>query len=212
MEFFNSKTSIDCRYRKCSGHCQCKRKVCVSCKHGFYDINNACNSVCPDNCATCSSSTNCSSCKDGYYNGYQSDDSSLPLLNDCTYKCRDTCVQCSRYGLCSVCKTGYYGSICEKNCSTGCLSNSCDIQTGNCECAPNFYGDTCDTCINGKYGAMCDKKCSSGCKGNACKKDSGDCIDGCIVNTITGAKCDVCSTGWYRPCILYFLSFLLADE
>ncbi|XP_060580596.1 multiple epidermal growth factor-like domains protein 10 [Ruditapes philippinarum] len=133
----------------------------------------------------------------GYYKGYQKDNINFPLLNDCTYKCRDKCMQCSSYDRCMFCKTGLYGPICEKRCSAGCMSNTCDILTGNCECFSNFAGVRCDKCTTGKYGNMCDKQCPEMCKGSVCDKDSGECTNGCITNTIIGDKCDVCSTGWY---------------
>jgi hypothetical protein len=136
------------------------------------------------------SNTDCGSCKERYYKGYQHENINLPLLNNCTYKCRDNCIQCSSYNSCLLCKRGLYGSTCDKRCSDGCMSNTCDILTGNCACSSNFAGESCDKCKTGKYGNMCDQQCSAGCKGNVCEKDSGDCTDGCAIDTIVGNKCN----------------------
>ncbi|XP_060580548.1 multiple epidermal growth factor-like domains protein 10 [Ruditapes philippinarum] len=192
--YYNADGQSDCN---CPVYCNCNNGQCVSCKDRYYDTSNLCYSLCPGNCVTCSSNNDCGSCKDGYYKGYQNDNINFPLLNDCTYKCRDNCLRCSSYDRCSLCKTGFYGPNCEKNCSTGCLSNSCDMQTGNCTCFPTFAGVRCDNCKTGKYGNMCNQECSAGCKGGVCEKESGDCTYGCTVVTIVGVKCENCSTGWY---------------
>ncbi|XP_060597743.1 multiple epidermal growth factor-like domains protein 10 [Ruditapes philippinarum] len=193
----NDNGRNDCSNRYCPENCNCDDGKCVSCKGGYYDTSNICSSLCPDNCVTCLSKTDCGSCKDGYYKGYQDDNINLPLLNDCTYKCRNNCTRCSSYNRCSLCKSGLYGSTCDNSCSPGCMSSTCDIVTGYCICSSNFTGERCDECITGKYENMCDQECPAGCKGNVCKKDSGNCTDGCTINTIVGGKCDVCLTGWY---------------
>ncbi|XP_060578559.1 multiple epidermal growth factor-like domains protein 11 [Ruditapes philippinarum] len=193
--YYKADGQKDCR--NCPENCNCDNVQCASCKDGYYDTGNLCNSLCPGNCVMCSSNRECGSCKDGYYNGHQNDNINFPLLNDCTYKCRDNCGRCLSYDKCSLCKTGHYEPNCEKNCSIGCKSNTCDIQTGNCACFPYFAGVRCDKCIIGKYGKMCDQQCPAGCKSNMCERNSGNCTDGCTVDTIIGDKCDVCSTGWY---------------
>ncbi|XP_060556949.1 cell death abnormality protein 1-like [Ruditapes philippinarum] len=167
-EYNNDNGYNNCSNRKCPKNCNCENGQCASCKDGYYDISNICYSLCPGNCATCSSNTYCGSCKEGYYKGYKNDNVNLPLLNDCTYKCRDNCIQCSSYNSCLLCKRGLYGSTCDKSCSVGCMSNTCDILTGNCACSSNFAWESCDKCKTGKYGNMCDQQCSAGCKGNKC--------------------------------------------
>ncbi|XP_060577271.1 multiple epidermal growth factor-like domains protein 10 [Ruditapes philippinarum] len=190
--YYNDNGHKDCRYRYCSESCNCENNQCVSCKDGYYDTSINCYSLCPGNCVNCSAYTDCGSCKDGYFKGYKNNNISFPLLNDCTYKCQDNCIRCSSYDSCSVCKSGLYGSYCKKNCSAGCI-NTCHILTGNCDCFPNFAGERCDRCKAGKYGNMCNQQCSAGCKADVCDKDSGDCTDGCVIDIITGDKCDVCS-------------------
>ncbi|XP_060556646.1 multiple epidermal growth factor-like domains protein 10 [Ruditapes philippinarum] len=193
----NDNGRNDCSNRYCPENCNCDNGQCTSCKDGYYDTSNKCNSLCPDNCVTCTSITYCGSCKDGYYKGNQYDNNNPPLRNDCTYKCRDNCLQCSSYNSCLLCKTGLYGSTCDNSCSVGCISNTCDILTGYCHCSLNFVGKRCDKCTTGRFGNLCDQQCPPGCKSNVCDKNSGDCTDGCTIDTIVGDKCSVCSTGWY---------------
>ncbi|XP_060562232.1 laminin subunit alpha-like [Ruditapes philippinarum] len=195
--YYNAVGQNDCRNHYCPENCNCDNGQCASCKDGYYNNSNLCNSLCPGKCVTCFSNTVCKSCKDGYYIGYPNDNTNLSLLNDCTYKCRDNCIQCLSFDSCLACKTGFYGSNCRNRCSAGCMSNTCDILTGNCDCFPNFAGELCDKCTTGKYGSMCDQQCPAWCKGSVCEKNSGDCTDGCTTAMFVGDKCDDCSTGWY---------------
>ncbi|XP_060580565.1 protein draper-like isoform X2 [Ruditapes philippinarum] len=202
--FYNADGQNDCRNRYCSENCNCESNQCVSCKGGYYNTSNLCNSLCPSNCIMCLSNTDCGYCKDGYYIGYQDDNTYKTFLNDCTHKCRDNCIRCSSYDSCSVCKTGHYGPKCGVSCSIGCMSNTCDMKTRNCDCFPNFAGVRCDKCKTGRYGNICNQQCSAGCKGGVCERESGNCTYGCTVDTISGVKCDVCSTGWYgQNCDIY---------
>ncbi|XP_053379932.1 multiple epidermal growth factor-like domains protein 10 [Mercenaria mercenaria] len=196
-EYYNANGFTDCRYRYCPKNCVCQQSLCISCKTGYYDISASCSGICRGNCVTCSSRDTCDVCKDGYFNGHQFDIINRPLLTNCTLECRDNCERCSSYNTCLQCKTGRYGPTCQEECSIGCEKNECLIDTGNCNCSPNFSGDKCDQCQIGKHGNLCEKQCSLGCKANVCHKESGECLDGCIVDTIIGKTCNECSTGMY---------------
>ncbi|XP_060576837.1 major surface-labeled trophozoite antigen 417-like [Ruditapes philippinarum] len=150
----NDNGRNDCSNRDCPENCNCENGQCASCKEGYYDTSNICNSLCPGNCVTCTSDTYCGLCKDGYYRGYQYDNNNPPLLNDCTFKCRDNCVRCSSFNSCLLCKSGHYGLTCGNSCSAGCMSNTCDILTGSCNCSPYFDRERCNKCKTGNFGGL----------------------------------------------------------
>ncbi|XP_053378697.1 multiple epidermal growth factor-like domains protein 10 [Mercenaria mercenaria] len=193
----NADNSTDCPYTYCTHKCKCQKTKCMSCIDGYYDKTTSCSKSCPDNCVSCSSEETCDKCKNGYFNGYAFDNTSLPRLDNCSHECRAHCTHCTSYDTCLKCVPGRYGLICNETCSAGCNSTDCLIRSGQCTCAPNFVGNDCKDCKVGKFGNMCEKNCSSGCKSGICNKQSGYCLKGCIIDSIVGKTCNACSVGKY---------------
>ncbi|XP_069126187.1 scavenger receptor class F member 2-like isoform X2 [Argopecten irradians] len=130
--------------------------------------------------------------------------------------CNDDCLNCNTClptsGEC-YCNDGYYGPTCLP-CSTGCLTNTCDTISGNCNhCDVGFYSDHCDQncpsncknnvcnkvngqcaeCDVGFFGNHCDQTCPGNCENRTCNKDSGVCID--CNDGYYGPTCTPCPTG-----------------
>ncbi|WAR16548.1 PTPRT-like protein [Mya arenaria] len=150
--------------------------ICDICHAGYY--GEQCQNPCPRTCTTCSSSTLCTSCKNGYHSGPGT---------SCLYLCNKECLSCTNNTFCTACKVrdngiAYYGSDCSIICSNSCKDNLCDID-GHClECAyPNLLGDSCDKCINGKYGNLCNNNCPQ------------NCYSGCLSTGI----CESCKDGFF---------------
>ncbi|XP_052692559.1 multiple epidermal growth factor-like domains protein 10 [Crassostrea angulata] len=81
------------------------------------------------------------------------------------------------------CNTGSYGVNCSKTCGHCNNSETCDIDTGECDdngCAlPGLRPPICDECRFGSYGSNCSLNCSSYCQNKTCDRSSGECLHGC---------------------------------
>ncbi|KAL4456740.1 hypothetical protein ABPG73_014766 [Tetrahymena malaccensis] len=126
--------------------------------------------VCPSICQTCTNSTICTSCIQGYY-----------LSTNQCQKCDDSCLSCSGPGVsnCIICsQPNYYISIkqnyqCVQQCdltqaqyvdiTTNLKQKYCKQCQNLCQTCSN--SDNCDTCIQGYYmdGNVC-KQCDSSCQ------------------------------------------------
>ena len=100
---------------------------CTECFSGFYEVDNLCY-ACHASCSTCSDSTNCLTCANGYYWGVSNG-------GLCT-NCPSGCSTCDSLGQCNSCLANYYlfGAHC-----LSCPSN-CNYCTD---------GSTCTSCSNG---------------------------------------------------------------
>jgi hypothetical protein len=191
-EYFglNCKCPKGCHDNKCdkwTGHCKrCKpffKWPCTHCVDGKYGIN--CDKDCPDKCLSCSSDTNCTKCKDGFYGE----------SGKCDYGCNK----------------GYYGKYCDKRCPLNCLNSTCFVENGSCShsCVDGYHGKSCEcpmNCICDRlghcsrcvddifYGPLCDQVCSYFCFNRTCDILTGTCNRACK-HGYFGNKCDrICSS------------------
>lgn len=104
-----------------------KNGFCLECFTGFYELNNLCY-ACHASCATCTDSTNCLTCKSGYY---------WAVANGglCS-ACPSGCATCDTAGVCSSCLSGYY--LFQSNCL------ACPTYCSGCS-----DGSTCTACSQG---------------------------------------------------------------
>ncbi|XP_052763029.1 receptor-type tyrosine-protein phosphatase kappa-like isoform X1 [Mya arenaria] len=168
---------------------------CETCIQGKYG------SLCTLNCThqncRCSTGTDCTSCKTGFYGK-----SSL-CQTSCSLGCQDgvcnddgscTCRGGFTGNTCSECQSGYYRAYCNVSCSVGCVNGLCS-NNDNCSCGQNFVTDKCETCADGTYGVNCSQICSVGCTNSSCNKSNGHCE--CLPN-FSGDSCDQCKSGFYE--------------
>ena len=161
----------------------CKKKECnhdsgecFECIDGFFKNGTKCQ-ICPINCSTCGEGGKCITCKDGKY-GIEKCDQNCSIHcegNTCDIKgrcsceskywgefCNNNCKGCSdngcedKEGKCidHYCLDNYYDPRkCDKECSSNCEGQKCDIFTGECI-----------SCPNNKWGKDCSEDCSEECK------------------------------------------------
>eukprot|EP00105_Crassostrea_gigas_P019607 XP_011438156.1 PREDICTED: multiple epidermal growth factor-like domains protein 11 [Crassostrea gigas] len=97
-------------------------------------------------------------------------DSSSPILERCEVQV---------FG----CETGSYGDNCSRKCDHCKNSDTCDIDTGECDengCSlSGLWPPICNECRFGSYGSNCSLNCSSYCQNKTCDRSSGVCLFGC---------------------------------
>ncbi|XP_052765108.1 multiple epidermal growth factor-like domains protein 10 [Mya arenaria] len=168
---------------------------CETCIQGKF--GSSCSQYCIYQNCRCSTGTDCTSCKMGFY------DRNTFCQTACSPGCQNAV--CNDNGSCncraefmgnkcSECQSGYYGAYCNVSCSTGCVNGLC-LKDGTCLCHPNFVTEKCDTCADGRYGVNCDEICSVGCTKRSCDRSNGFCE--CRPN-FSGDKCDQCISGFYE--------------
>nr|XP_034320551.1 multiple epidermal growth factor-like domains protein 10 isoform X2 [Crassostrea gigas] len=104
------------------------------------------------------------------------------------------------------CETGTYDVSCSKTCSHCKNSETCDIDTGECDgngCAlPGFKSPMCSECISGLYGNECNFNCSQFCHDQLCYQTTGECVNGCEDGYIGGLCKTRCPNGYFgRKCL-----------
>ncbi|CAH8616947.1 unnamed protein product [Schistosoma rodhaini] len=177
-----------------SGQCSCKPGVggtldCSTCQIGYYNLG-------PNGCTECKCTSRAI------------DRTCNPITGQC--KCGENVVG----DTCDKCLPGYYWNNTGSNClpcscgigteltRTLTQLTECDMNTGQCKCAPHVVGRDCTECELGYFGVS-----ESGCKpclpcpnGQVCDQITGKCI--CPPNT-EGDRCDKCIAGsWdYNPVI-----------
>ncbi|VDO48417.1 unnamed protein product [Schistosoma margrebowiei] len=177
-----------------SGQCSCKPGVggtldCSTCQVGYYNLG-------PNGCTECKCTSRAI------------DRTCNPITGQC--KCGENVIG----DTCDKCLPGFYwnntGSNCLPcNCGIGTeltrtltQLTECDMNTGQCKCAPHVVGRDCTECELGYFGVS-----ENGCKpclpcpnGQVCDQITGKCI--CPPNT-EGDRCDRCVAGsWdYNPVI-----------
>jgi len=161
----------------CIHTCNSGRSGPFCCLSGFF--GRYCNSICPSNCAICTSSDSCEECKNGLYG------------KTCV-PCPEHCTRCLSNSSCSVCDDGYFGTMCTEQCSPGCIYNLCDKGPGTCSigCRRNYNGPQCSECIRGYHGKDCIEECSHGCIDEVCLPN-GTCTHGCKSDKNKGHTCIV---------------------
>jgi hypothetical protein len=100
--------------------------------YGFYcDLN------CTEKCSTCTSETNCTECKSGFYG------------KTCSHSCPSGCDRnCSLTGLCFGCKSGFVEEFCYNTCKNKTYGINCSISCYNKD-------NNCHGCIDGYEGSTC---------------------------------------------------------
>ena len=151
----------------CNGqNCSKSNGQCTNgCKNGFYGVD--CSHSCLTACKTCSSGSNCDSCKQGYF--HKDNNNQCDCRNDyCSHKSFGSCTQCK--------VIGWFPK------QSGCCACSSDCKDSVC-----FTNGTCIECYNGKYGPYCEYICPTYCQNGVCKRDGScySCTDGYF-----GSKCD----------------------
>ncbi|ELP88151.1 serine-threonine protein kinase, putative [Entamoeba invadens IP1] len=134
---FQSKTCEPLTLEHCDN---IYKSVCIHCEYGYYAFNGRCQQ-CNTKCATCVSSTTCSSCAEGYYlNGTSCLDSEEASINFCATYSPEGCLNCT---------SGYY--LDAGNCHTcneflvGCMS--CNKTSKKCTSCGKDYVMTLDGCV-----------------------------------------------------------------
>nr|XP_022296781.1 protein draper-like isoform X3 [Crassostrea virginica] len=97
------------------------------------------------------------------------------------------------------CQQGFYGDNCMSTCPDNCLSNLCELVTGNCfQCDAGYKGPRCDMeCDSGMYGQDCGNTCGSCINNTQCHHVNGSCLQGCGPG-YQGDKCtEECPSGKY---------------
>ncbi|PVD23436.1 hypothetical protein C0Q70_16705 [Pomacea canaliculata] len=106
---------------------------------------------------------------------------------------------------CEVCKDWYWGDAvqrkdCQECSCDQCGSNSCDKQTGFCECKTNIVGSSCDQCAPYTWGfnyclgcRLCE--CGLGSVTPQCDLQTGHCE---CQPGVQGSKCDQCQHGHWN--------------
>ncbi|CAL8083648.1 unnamed protein product [Calicophoron daubneyi] len=175
-----------------TGQCPCKPGAegaldCSKCESGYYDLG-------PNGCKKCRCSNR-----------------AIDLICDPeTGRCR--CGENVIGETCDQCTAGHYWNATGSNClSCDCgpgtkLSGTlrkaadCDMNTGQCRCAPHVIGRQCNECEPGYFGVTEEgcKVCPSCPNGQVCDQKTGKCI--CPPNT-QGDRCEECTPGsWdYNP-------------
>lgn len=209
--------------KACSDNCNdCTSTQCNSCNSGFYPSGSNCID-CSNNCIACSSITQCTDCKIGFY---------LTSNSDCL-QCASNCDQCNS-NECTHCTNGYvlYEGNCLANCPPSTFENNgaCEPCSDNCNdctstqcnnCDSGFYltansdclecalncaecnANECTHCANGYvlYEGSCLANCPAGTFENngVCEVCSDNCND---CNSI---QCNICDSGFY-PAGVYCLA------
>ena len=116
----------------CTSHCcRCAWENCVACEKGFVLTNGRCYYVpkCSEHCDSCTSSTDCRKCSDGYilHQGYCL--SSCPAgffkVGSSCQSCNSNCRTCSSSSICSRCNAPYklFSGKCFKTCPIGTIQS-----------------------------------------------------------------------------------------
>ncbi|XP_060588800.1 receptor-type tyrosine-protein phosphatase kappa-like [Ruditapes philippinarum] len=144
-------------FTECSVGCQsCSGSTCTRCESSYFLSNGFC-SPCPENCETCNSYDDCTSCKPKKYS----------LHVRCTFNCDGNCLnsECNDdNGYCTQCKSGFYGLQCQHNCSS-CENERCDLRTCSSGCRAGYYefkGGVETICLN------CPPNCKHCTDGKTC--------------------------------------------
>lgn len=197
--------------KKCTFDYVLDGKCVEKCPDGYFADNNTPKQClpCTNECGVCGNTSNCFTCKDGYY---KTDD------NKCLVNCPDgttaeqdvsECVPCPKYckiclvGQCSVCEDGF--DLVNGNCVSKCPDGTTRINDGSCapcathcvHCPPNDRSicNECDALTVRNTNGQCVFECDDGqfvndksqCKN--CETHCDQCND-----SLTCTKCD---TGFY---------------
>ena len=173
---------------------------------------------CPYSCGSCSSSSNCNSCKGGYYlsdgkcnscssNCYKCTDNTkcttcnghYYLSSNYCYQCSSSCNHCTSSSTkCTSCYSGYYLSSyncypCVSPCKTCSSSTSCN------SCISKYYlsSNKCYPCVNPCVTCSSQTSCNSCVNGyflisHTCYECNYNCK-----TTSDGCKCSTCYDGYY---------------
>jgi proprotein convertase subtilisin/kexin type 5 len=174
------------------------RNMCVSaCIDGYYNNQNIC-SICPPECKTCQSASNCTSCSASYNLFQNTCLTNCPDLyypnNSICVACTPPCLSCVSSTLCKNCTQPYnlYTNQCLLQCPNTTISNSqlCVPCLGACQTCQGTLTN-CTSCSSGnfRYNNTCVANCPNGyiVVGDACQLCIG-CLT-CISNQTTCTSC-----------------------
>lgn len=136
----------------CPENAICVSPGTLSCNEGYYQLSYNLCSPCPTGCKTCSSSTSCSACFDGY---------TLSCRKACPVDTIDLgyqCYPCPEHGTCNgtanhTCEKGYY-SFNTPLCLPCPVGATCNEQTDSFTCNEGYYQTNYAEC----------SRCPTGCK------------------------------------------------
>jgi hypothetical protein len=143
----------------CSGYGKCNKGIC-ECFDGHY--GDFCEHLCNEECVTCTSSFECTKCKDGFY-----------ISDGSCVRCDPSCLTCTTKEVCQTCADGFYlsGSSCSE-CNVGCSLCTAADQCSKCNLGYNLIDPFC-----------CPSRCLT-CTHQSCGSclenyylESGVCID-----------------------------------
>lgn len=127
---------LKCQLCPLVGTKTCTIDSLLSCLSNYWMDNNGATCInCDVNCVTCSSTTKCSACNDGYYE-----------LNYVCYSCRNDCATCTNGTSCLTClSSGYFfnstSSMCIQCPGSNCLACNSNGTCTQCDTTNNYYLD-----------------------------------------------------------------------
>ena len=227
---YDSGTTCQSCNSSCSG-CSGSSTECLNCAQGYHFLtrgatSGACNTLCPAQCSTCSTSDWCTACLapwtlstgqcvctgNAFTNGSN--------CERCDVSC-GTCVTTS--GNCLTCAAGYLpvagvAGRCQ-TCDSSCIT--CSISTSNCNSCAAGYHFTTRAAVSG----VCTKACGLNCSACSSSDWCTSCVDpwtdngsggcGCTSNArLVGSECRKCAascngcSGLDTNCLLCAAGFL----
>ena len=187
---------------------------------------------CPVNCAECSSSLSCSSCRNGYWGVTCQSACSLNCLNNicsksngrcsgcndgffgltCSESCLSTCKTCTEYSSCLLCEEDYFSKDYAKKCD--CIKSECTVHSNNActNCSRETYYPVtqgCCPCIDKCKDSICLANgacidCIDRKYGEYCQLDcSSECKD---ILCYRNGSCISCEDGKYGPSCSHYCS------
>jgi hypothetical protein len=167
--------------------------TCLTCKAGYYLLNNIC-VQCPVGCAVCTSSSTCTVSQNNFVilSGTPSCDSSLNL-----YLYGNDCQQCSSiFQGCFECVTTYSKTACNVCNDRYFLTSTGSCSPCNSACLTCTNSTGCTSCPDG-YTLASDNTCQ--CLGTClnCISKQTNCV-GCTLNIFGNfSQCTTCAVGYY---------------
>ncbi|CAG9326216.1 unnamed protein product [Blepharisma stoltei] len=190
----------------CKGNLKTGDNKCY-CDDGYFLKNAYCYPCTDPDCQKCTSSYQCSQCKElsSYVNGYscKSCPAGYYSEQDGTHcsPCGTWCSKCSSYNSCNSCNDPTTMQIDSNGATCSCKGNQLSTGT-SCYCNSNYYfnGDTCESCL-GKWCGTCDSSnghclyCWNGYTMQVSTTNVKDCE--CKGNQVAGLYGCECGTSQY---------------
>ncbi|XP_050425592.1 laminin subunit alpha-1 isoform X2 [Adelges cooleyi] len=197
-------TSEDCK------KCACPLEEGPNNFNGSCEPNSSGGYMCT-NCPEGHTGDHCELCASTYYGNPMIEGSTCKPCDCNGAPCNNSTGQCTNClgntvgWNCKECKPGHFGNPIISDCRPcdchpvgSITTDSCNMDTGQCQCKDNFTGRTCDRCVDGlgNTTAKC-VECTCNHIGSItdlCDPRSGICP---CKKGITGASCDTCIEGFH---------------